>query len=188
MSVSFAQIETEFERLRDFLLNDVERILGLEPGVNYAAAAVIACGFEALANVRDGKSHAGEGPFAETLPREWRPVAGSLFNVLRNGIVHGYETQRLVAKGQTVEVAIAWRQGEHLMWDAGRLVLNVRAMADGLRDRFADYENLLHDDAAARDRFLRRGKRDRERHVRGYEAEAWAHLLRNRSGSAQQSP
>ena len=182
MSVAFAQIETEFNRLRSFLLNDVERILGLEPGVNYAAAAVIACGFEALADVRDGKSNAGEAPFAETLPRNWRPVAPSLFDALRNGIVHGYETQCIVANGETVQVVIAWRHAEHLAWDAGRLVLNVRAMAAGLRERFAEYEDLLRKDAAARDRFLMRSGRDRERHVRGREAEAWAGLLRTRPG------
>lgn len=177
VSVTYEQVAADFVRLRDFVLGDVERILTLEPGANYAAAAVIACGFEALADVRDGHRNAGQRPFAETLPAAWRPVAPSLFDALRNGIIHGYETQRIVVAGCTVELAIAWRDGEHLTWSAGQLVLNVRDLAEGLRERFEAYEERLNRDVQLRELFLRRRRRNRERAATGADAEAWRVLL-----------
>jgi hypothetical protein len=173
VSVAYAQIRAEFTQLRAFVLNDIERMLRLEPGVNYAAAAVIACGFEALANVRDGHKNAGQRPFAETLPADWRPVASSLFDALRNGIVHGYETQRIRVGARTIELSIAWRETGHLTWYDDQLVLNVRALAEGLRERFDEYEEQLKADATARDRFLTRRRRDREHRVSEGEATAW---------------
>jgi hypothetical protein len=179
ISIGYAQIQTDLAKLRSFVLGDIDRMLELEPGVNYAAAVVIACGFEALANVRDGRENAGQQPFAETLPARWRPVASSLFDALRNGIVHGYETQLIRVGDQTVELAIAWRVTEHLMWYEGQLVLNVRALAACLRERFDDYDQRLRADGSARDLFFKRRRRQREHQVRGDEAVAWRSLIPN---------
>jgi hypothetical protein len=113
MAIEFDQIEASFRQLRDFILHDLERIVDQEIGGNYAATAIIVCAHDSIANLRDGKANAGERPFAETLPEEWRPVAPSLYDALRNGLVRAYEPQRLVINGHEIGLGLSWRQRAH---------------------------------------------------------------------------
>jgi len=78
VATSFKQIKPEFERLRAFVLNDLDRIVDRDVGGNYAAVALIVCGHDAIADLRDGRANAGQLPFADALPSAWRPVAPSL--------------------------------------------------------------------------------------------------------------
>jgi hypothetical protein len=85
--------------------------VGLE-GANYAAAALITCAHETLAGLRSGApAHA---TFGETLPTIWQPVAQSLFDALRNGVVHGYATKTLIVNGRRIELSVSWREQQHL--------------------------------------------------------------------------
>ena len=54
MAVPFAEIAERFERVFSFIRGDLERILTLKPGVNYAAASLIACACETPAKYRYG--------------------------------------------------------------------------------------------------------------------------------------
>ena len=175
MAVSFEQIEPELFRLRDFVLNDLQRIVDQDVGDNYAAAGLISSTYDALGDLRGVGS---DVPFAEQLPQQWRPVAKSLYGALRNGLVHHYDPKLIVVDGRAVELVISWRQQPHLSLQGGRLYLNVQQMAADLRTAFDDYEHVLHADPALRDRFLQKGRKDREAHVHNYvEAEAWRALL-----------
>ena len=176
MTVQFSDIEEDFGELRGFILNDVDRIVSMEIGGNYAAAALIACAYEALAQLRGVAKH---GVFAENLPTEWLPVAQSLYDALRNGIVHGYATKAIVIDGRQVEIGVSWREQQHLSLDrVHRIVfLNVAAMADHLRHAFEHYEALLRSDTEARERFVRQRRRGRDVSPRGDELAAWKVLL-----------
>lgn len=95
--------------------------------------------------------------FAETLPREWRPVRRSLYDALRNGIVHGYATKTLRVDGSPVGIGVSWRDHPHLSLDPARrtVFLNVETMAADLRRAFENYEAELLANADARERFLK---------------------------------
>jgi hypothetical protein len=175
MAVEFAQIEADFAELRNFILTDIDLIVGMASGGNYAAAAIITCAYETLAAVRGKAKHE---VFAESLPDEWRAVAPSLFNALRNGVVHGYRTKAVVVDGRRLEISVSWRQMRHLSFDASRqtLYLNVQQMAADLRRAFEAYEDLLRSNAAARDTYLKR-RRGAEVHPPAAQLEAWRRIL-----------
>jgi hypothetical protein len=48
MTVSFADIEQKFNRVFGFIQGDLERILTLTPGVNFAVASLATCACETL--------------------------------------------------------------------------------------------------------------------------------------------
>jgi hypothetical protein len=108
-AIRFEQIETDFIRLRDFVLNDLE-----------------------------------------TLPEHWLAVAPSLYDALRNDIVHRYDTRRIRVDGRDIELAITWGSGRHLTFANGQLVLAVPDLAAGLRRAFDAYEAALRADGALR--------------------------------------
>jgi hypothetical protein len=160
------------------VLNDLDRITSQPEGGNYAAAAVIVCAYDALADLRDGARNAGNRPFRDTLPPRWKPVAASLYDALRNGLVHGYETQRILVDGRDIELAVAWQSGRHLTVADGHVVLAVPDLADGLRQAFDLFEAALRMDAQLRDRFQQRFRRGRVREVHNPgERAAWRALL-----------
>lgn len=71
MAPTFEQIEPAFAELRDFVLNDLLRIVNQEVGGNYAAAALISSTYEELARLRKQPKH---GSFRDRLPEQWRPL------------------------------------------------------------------------------------------------------------------
>jgi hypothetical protein len=77
---------------------------------------------------------------------------------------------------------VSWREHQHLSFDAPHptVFLNVVTMADDLSQAFEDYEALLRSDAEARERFVRRRRREREVSPRGGQLEAWRTLLDDR--------
>jgi hypothetical protein len=174
LAPSFEQIEPAFAELRDFVLNDLQRIVSQEVGGNYAAAALISSAYEEVARLREQAKHV---PFGDRLPVQWRPVAKSLYGALRNGLVHHYDPKLIVVDDRRVELCLSWRERPHLSLEGARLYLNVQRMADDLRRTFDDYEQALRADATLRDRF-QSTRKDREEHVSDqYEAEAWRALL-----------
>ena len=177
--IAYADIEADYAELRDFILNDVDRIVALETGGNYAAAALIACAHESLAKVQARKAH---DTFTDTLPDAWQPVAPSLFDALRNGIVHRYVTKAVVVDGTRIEINISWREKPHLNLDKqdGVLYLNVPTMAAQLRGAFDAYEIDLRANEAACRRFVERHRKARESYPQGAELAAWRQLLAQR--------
>jgi hypothetical protein len=106
MAMPFERIEKPFVELRDFVLNDLDRLTSQEIGGNYLAAALIMCAHEAIADLRDGRP-LGELPFADSLPPKWRAVAPSLYGALRDGLVHGYEAKWIRVDARRIELGVA---------------------------------------------------------------------------------
>jgi hypothetical protein len=180
VALPFESIEKDFRQLRDFVLNDLGRITASEEGGNYAAATIIACAYEAIADLRDGHPQ-GQLAFRETLPAAWQVVSPSLYNALRNGLVHGYETQTIRVAGQDLELFVAWRSGRHLSIDGTYVVLAVPNLVEGLRSAFAGFEARLRSEQALRERFRERYERGRVHEVRASdEQQGWLALLRDR--------
>jgi hypothetical protein len=185
VAVTFGQIESDFEAMRDFFLNDLMRILAQETGGNFAVAALVAIAHEEIAWIRHGHRE-GELSFEETLSRDFGPLGRALYGALRDWLVHGYRTKTIRYDGKRVEIGVAWRgehhehyeatfdggeEGDFLSLSAPRLVFDLGAALDRLE---AD----LRADPNLRDRFRTQRRKDRERHVRGAEADKWRELLR----------
>ena len=158
MAVSFEDIEKKFHEIFGFIRDDLKRILPIDPGGNYAVASLFAGACETLAIYRCGKKE-GEIVFAKLLPDgPFQGVAKTLYDALRNGLVHRYRAKDIKVDGKTVEIDIAWKEGQHLrvhekdgVW---HLVLNDRNLCCGLFSAFDEYEAELKRDGSARDRFL----------------------------------
>ena len=157
MTVAFADVEGEFERVFGLIRHDLERILALNRGGNFAAATLVACACETLARYRY-RSEGGGAPFSRLLPSgPFQKIARTLYNVLRNGLVHDYNTADIRAGGTTVRLAIAWREHRHLsvkeIEGVPNLVLNVTQLCRDLFSLIEEYRAELQSSGPARDQF-----------------------------------
>ncbi len=160
MAVSFADIEPNFDRVFGFIRRDIERILTLDPGGNFAVAGLAACACETLARYRYGSGE-GADVFSRLLPAgPFQVVAKSMYDILRNGLVHRYDTADICVEGTIIQLAVSWRAEPHLsvkvIDGVPNLVLNMMALCADLFGAFAQYRKELGQSAEGRDRFLTR--------------------------------
>ncbi len=184
MAIDFEAIEQRFREIFGFIQQDLARIAQVEPGVNYAAAALIACACETVAKYRNASSEGGDA-FATLLPGgNYQTVAKTIYNALRNGLVHGYEAQDIEFNGSRVGLAIAWRETPHLTFllkeNKPHLVLNMRELCERLSEQIDSFRAELMADASARDRFFTQSRKDKV-HMVGTpgEVQAWKALTKS---------
>lgn len=170
-----------FDELRRFVMEDLERIVSQDVGGNYAVGALVGCCYEMLGRLRGEDAHS---LFAESLPDEWKSVASSLFNSLRNGLVHSY-APKVIRVGPGIQVAISWREVAHLSWVGDRVVLRAPDLVQGLELAWARSECVLREHRGAREYFAKAIRRERVVPVLGAdEKSAWIRLLAARPGDA----
>lgn len=105
MVVSFEDINDKFDRVFGFIRRDLERILELEAGGNFAITLLITCACETLAKFRYGSSE-GSKVFRDLFRAgPYKAAAKPLYNVLRNGLVHRYEAPEIRFARQTLVTA-----------------------------------------------------------------------------------
>jgi len=130
------------------------------------------------------RSASGEGgvAFATLLPGGiYQTVARTIYNALRNGLVHSYEAQDIEFDGSSVGLAIAWRETPHLsvLLKDGKpqLVLNMRELCERLSEQIDSFRAELRADANARDRFFTQCRKERV-HTAGTpeQVQAWKEL------------
>ena len=160
MAVSFREIEKKFEETLGFIESDLKRIITLHPGVNYAAALLVACACDTLAEYKHGKGQ-GEKVFRKLLPDGlYRKAAKPIYDALRNGFAHRYNGYDIPFDGQTLRIAIAWKKGKHLsvrkIKEVPNLVLNVRQLCAALFLEFEKYRRVLKKNDKSRKVFLER--------------------------------
>lgn len=178
--IEFAKIEKQFEETLGFLQRDLSRIRVLEPGVNYAAAALIACACEVIAKRRGA---AGADVFKNLLPpgRPYELISKTLYEALRNGLVHGYDTKEIVFDGTSIGLMIAWKETRHLsvVPHGGKqcLVLNVQALSDRLSSEIDKFREELKQSPEARDKFFTTCRRDERKEVHDVEAIEWRSMM-----------
>ena len=104
-----------FITLRDFVRNDLTQILSSAKPPNYSAAILVCIASEAIGKLLGRK--ADESVFIRDLLGQYRiphVIGRSIFNAVRNGLAHFYETKNIVISGEELEVVISWRQYTHL--------------------------------------------------------------------------
>ncbi len=163
MAVAFDDVKPRLDQLRDFVLKDLDRITRERIGGNYAAVAVIGCACEALGFLRCEKRDGSDFFTEYLLPEAWREVGPDIYDALRNGVAHGYDTKKIRLPEREVEVGVSWRDKSHLTFDESQntIYVNVQELAAALSNAFARYERELVDCAALRDDFHTRWKKGR---------------------------
>jgi len=183
MKIPYSRIKTRFKRVRRFLTNDLKLLVIQPSGGNYLAAFMIACACDTIAWFRYGTNR-GDSILAENLlPPAWRPVAPSIYDAMRNGIAHRYETKILLIGDKRVEIGISWKKKPHLRFSRNRKVvfLNIQTLAQQVFDMLNAYEQELKTDASLRERFYQSMRGKWEKKTQDAELEAWKTIL---SGTA----
>ena len=110
MHVRFTEIGEKFDRVFRYIRRDLQRILShAEPSVNFAAALLITCVCDTLAEYPYGRRGQGERVFKDLLPPEPYRMAGKpLYDALRDGLVHRYDGKDIRYDNQTLRIAIPW--------------------------------------------------------------------------------
>jgi hypothetical protein len=130
--------------------------------------------------LRYGKKDGGTDFFSNyLLPECWQGVGPDLYDALRNGIAHGYETKTIRLAGRSIEVGISWRKKPHLSFDEDEgqkmICVNIRELAAHLGRALDRYEAELGECAELRDRFHRCWRKGRC--IENARVPAWQKLI-----------
>lgn len=175
--LSFGDIEKEFEESLGYIRNDITWLCKNNSGLNYTVALLIGCACEALSD--GGASPSKEQILAELLPEgDWRSLAKPLFDALRNGLAHSFDTKHLYVDGQEVQIYISWSMKEIIAIGPANgstgLFIGIQPLAQRLCGKIDAFKGILQNDEAARKRF--RAALQRNRTVR-CSMETWKKLL-----------
>jgi len=179
MRIPYSRIKARYKRVRHFITNDLRLLVSQPSGGNYLAAFMIACACETIAWFRYG-TNKGDSIFAEKfLSPAWRPVASNLYDAMRNGIAHRYETKTLCIGDKRLEIGISWKKKPHLCFSRNRKVvfLNIQTLAQQVFHMLDAYEQELKTDASLRERFYQSMKGKWEQKTTVGELEAWKTIL-----------
>lgn len=179
MTISYETIRPEVERLRYYLTNDLDRLIAQDVGGNYLAAVLITCACDALSYLKHGQRNRGDLFFTELLPDLWKPVAKTLYNAIRNGIVHTYETKTIILGSRRLSVGISWNAKPHLhLSETGtHIYVNIRQLSQDLKTAVAQFEADLKADAKLRKQFHESMQGEREIPLDGSEKQKWQDML-----------
>ena len=157
MDVQYETIQPKFEEAKRFITHDLGVLVNSPSSVNYTAALLIACACETLAWFRYGKQHSGDRFLRETmLPSRWKSVSSSLYDALRDGLVHAFETKKVKVGPKQFDIGVSWGNHQHLTFNENRsiLYLDVKTLADHLLIAIGNYEQELKSNPTARERFF----------------------------------
>lgn len=182
--VAYPRIEKRFNQVRRYITGDLRRLVKQPKGGNYLAAFLIACACETVGWFKYGNNQRGAQVLAEELlPPEFRPVAPSLYDAMRNGIAHRYETKTLCIGDKRLDVGISWRKKPHLCVSRrqGIIFLNVQSLAKQVYRMFSKYKRELQSDATLREKFYdsmnRKWEKKFDERREKQELDAWVRLL-----------
>lgn len=179
MGVQYETICNEVERVRGFIITDLDLVVNRDIGGNYLAASLITCACDALAHLKYGCLNNGEAFFAELLPDCWKPAAAGLYGAIRDGIVHSYETKTIVVGSRRLNVVISWRAKPHmhLSPSAEDIYVNVFELAQSLKRALVQFEADLKTNGNLRDTFYQAMRKDREYYVQQADRQSWDSAL-----------
>jgi hypothetical protein len=172
-------VKQEFAESLGYIRQDICWLLNHDSGLNYTIALLICCGCEMLAALKD-KNRRGEKVFAEILPSGgWQVLAGRIYEALRNGLAHGFDTKHLLVDGTQYQIYLGVKGPQDIRIiqtnrGAG-LYIGIRSLAEALCAKITDFEALLEHDDDARRRLM--AARQTTTALNVIEAEAWRALI-----------
>ncbi|MDP8983316.1 MAG: hypothetical protein M3O35_22300 [Acidobacteriota bacterium] len=179
-SLSFADIEKEFDESLGYIRNDIAELRRLNCSLNYTVALLVGCACEVLASCGVERRHDYQ-IFAELLPEgDWRLLAKPLFNALRNGLAHGFDTKHLHVGKEAIQIYISWSEKNVISireaTGADGLFIGIQPLAERLCARINEFRAKLQSDEVARHQFRRASQRERTAQCSQSETEAWRRL------------
>jgi hypothetical protein len=189
--ISYADITKEFDESLGFIRNDITALCNQQETVNYTVALLIGCACEALAD--GGAGNSKDRVFAEMLPEgDWRVLAKPLFDALRNGLAHSFDTKHLHMGADEIQIHISWNLTAIVepTQDGLGILVGIRSLAARLCAKINEFQALLQEDEQARKKFRAALQRERKRKCSPLELAAWGRLVRHTatSGPARESP
>jgi hypothetical protein len=161
---TFAEIKGEFDETLGYIRGDLDWLIKNKPNLHYSVALLVGCGCEMLAASRDHRKRHGEVVFAELLPPgDWQVLATTLYGALRDGLAHGFDTKHILVDGKEHQICLnSTAPTQFTFRDSGRgliLSIEIKSIAGALCAKITDLENLLKQDAEARERFMKARQR-----------------------------
>jgi hypothetical protein len=180
VAIDYEAIRPRFEQIREYVIDDLDRVINQTEGGNYIAAALVTCACDAMSNLKFGKENQGHLFFEEVLPKEWRPVAKTLYEAIRHGLVHTYDTRLVCVGSREIEVVISWGQKPHLRLsqDGKQIYINIKQLSRDFKSVMKQYESDLLEQVTLRNNFMRSINRWRKQIVKQCEVATWDHLLK----------
>jgi hypothetical protein len=182
--LSFADIKNEFDESLGYIKNDISALCRQDKTVNYTVALLVACGCEVLAEGW-GDRRQPHDVFAELLPdNDWKALAKPLYEALRNGLAHKFDTKHLHVDGQSIQIYFFWAHRQIV--DIGTanggtgLFIGTRPLGELLCAKIEEFQQKLQTDAAARERFRRAYGRESMTKCSTAETAAWRRLVAGR--------
>jgi hypothetical protein len=182
--LSFANIREEFDESLGYIKNDISALCGQHQTVNYTVALLVAIGCEVLAKGR-GDGRRPRDVFAQLLPDDdWKALAKPLYEALRNGLAHKFDTKHLHVDGQIIQIYFFWTHKQIV--DIGPanggtgLFIGTRPLGALLCTKIEEFRQKLQTDAAARELFRRAYKSQNMTGCSTTETAAWKRLLAGR--------
>jgi hypothetical protein len=182
--LSFEDIEKEYEESLGYIKNDVSALCGQNETVNYTVALLVACACEVMATAAV-KGMQPKDVFAGLLPDgDWKALAKPLYEALRNGLAHKFDTKHLQVDGKSVQIYFRWT-GEHIVEIVSvssriGLFIGTRPLGRLLCKKIDEFRDGLQADAAARERFRQAYRCQNTTKCSTVETAAWRRLVSGR--------
>jgi hypothetical protein len=182
--LSFADIKKEFDESLGYIQNDISALCGQDQTVNYTVALLVAIGCEVLAKGR-GRRKQPHDVFAELLPDDdWQALAKPLYEALRNGLTHKFDTKHLHVDGQSIQIYFVWTLKQVVgIRPANRgtgLFIGPRPLGELLCARIEEFRRELQADEGSRERFRRAYGLESTTKCSTTETAAWKRLAARR--------
>ncbi|MGD0199552.1 MAG: hypothetical protein ABSD27_02260 [Bryobacteraceae bacterium] len=182
--ISFADIKKEFDESLGYIQNDISALCGQDQTVNYTVALLVLIGCEVLAEGRGDRKRPHD-VFAELLPdNDWKALAKPLYEALRNGLTHKFDTKHLHVDGQSIQIYFGWTLeqvvGIHSANRGTGLFISPRPLGERLCARIDEFRRELETDERLREHFSRAYGRESTTECSTSETAAWKRLIASR--------
>lgn len=164
--ISYSDIKVEFDQSLGFIRGDIRWLCDHNSGLNYTVALLVGCACEGMAD--GGAYPSKERAFAELLPDDdWKKLAKPLFDAVRNGLVHSFDTKHIPVGSELYQIVFNWGKAD-AVWigkfngQMGALNIGTIRLGQGVCKMIDEFEARLKSEPAACQRFRNGLLRDRE--------------------------
>lgn len=146
----------EFDESLGYVHNDIEAICAGTETLNYTVALLAGIACEVL---EDARAYANKVTVLEELlpDSDWKKLARPLFEALRHGLAHNFDTKHIHVAGKIVQICLSWGMEEMIRIKPANgedgLFVSTRLLGTGVCQKIRDFKIKLQNDPEACRRF-----------------------------------
>jgi hypothetical protein len=153
---AFKEIEREFTVTLGYIRDDINALITGSQTLNYTVGLLIGVACEALEDA--GAYSNKKTVLAELLPDdEWRQMKDVLFDALRNGLAHNFDTKHIHVDGRLLQIYMVWTLPKPIAIGirngAEALEIGTCVLGRGICQKIEEFRLRLQTDLAACERF-----------------------------------